>query len=525
MEFRDEYQEPFTDLISLDYSDDSTEESTHPSIANKRYNSEAEFQDEINKLKAESTKKFKNKWEQILHKYSQIDDDVQSDEIDLFTGKITIDNGHLRSLQTYIPNKEGMKQNVWDLEYDAERDEQTAKRKEKEELRKKHKLKQALKAEELFLLDSKSKQRVKSPVRKVSPDNILLLDPSPSKKQRISPTKNERFPMDNGSPKFEISDSEDNESPLKVPKLRLPVAEEISDSDEEDELIRTTWMKRKTTDLNSNPFYEPKGLNPATKTKGNDLLFLDKTFQNTPETLDFDDEYLIVDCEPLHLAFSKSIIHSCCFHKCDYTTGNKQLFENHLLHKHRTELFIMGYPISETEIDKRKKEVVTTKMIDTLSQAFPLAHEVPILPLSGDREMFKCKLKIKKGNHQCRREFLTKHELSVHQENYPFECSKKIQVYVCPLLGCGFMTDQGYLSWRQHFIERRHNVKSSPRGKIVNSTIVDDTIPNVALKIHHSLNKKWNNVKETTKQFDIPERSVLKSINQELDELFRSDDD
>lgn len=216
-----EFQETFTDLISLGDSEDSTDEILQLSIASKKYTSEAEFQSEINKLKAESTRKFRNKWEQILYKYSLINDDVESDEIDLFTGKVTIDNGHLRSLQTYVPNKEGIKQNVWDIEYDAERDEQTAKRKEKEELKKKHRLKNTLKAESLFHLNNISRSRHNSPVRKVSPDNILLLDPSPTKKQRVSPTKKETYPIDIESPKSVISDTEDELPLLDLPKIKI----------------------------------------------------------------------------------------------------------------------------------------------------------------------------------------------------------------------------------------------------------------------------------------------------------------
>lgn len=61
--------------------------------------SNSEIHEELLKRRADTTNKFKEKWKQILEKYSAIDDDLESDELDLHTGRITKDNGHLRSMK------------------------------------------------------------------------------------------------------------------------------------------------------------------------------------------------------------------------------------------------------------------------------------------------------------------------------------------------------------------------------------------------------------------------------------------
>lgn len=85
----------FERLILLD--EDPDESTLSPFLKQSRV-SDQNMNDEISKLKTDSTKRFKERWEKILAKYSAIDDDLESDEIDLETGKITIDNGHLRSM-------------------------------------------------------------------------------------------------------------------------------------------------------------------------------------------------------------------------------------------------------------------------------------------------------------------------------------------------------------------------------------------------------------------------------------------
>lgn len=253
------------------------------------------------------------------------------------------------------------------------------------------------------------------------------------------------------------------------------------------------------------------------------------------DSLDFDDQYLIVDYDTQELTSEKGAIYTCCFHKCDYTTGNKKLFESHLLLKHRTELYIIGYPISKDEIDRTKRPLITQKMIDLLNKCFPLSHEVPMLPLSADRKMLNCNLKLNDSENRCRREFLTKYELSQHQNSFPLKCSGKVQVYVCPLLGCGYMTDEGYLSWRQHFIDENHWMRNSVRGKITENNNGDsdsftrsptkDVKNQQLLEKLHTTPVDKGSIRVTDKMFNVPNKSVLKSINKELDDLFQSDED
>ncbi|WEJ95746.1 hypothetical protein PSN45_003273 [Yamadazyma tenuis] len=210
-----------TDSISLELSEDSPIESEFLQVQEgKTYRSEQEFQEEIDKLKIASNKKFLTKWEEILQKYSQIDDDVESDEIDLVTGQITIDNGHLRSLRN--ETKFNQHRNVWSVDYDAERDRQKAHKQEKRLNSQKNKVKEHLKAQDLFI--SSSSHNYRSPIRKVSPDNILLLDPSPTKKQKLSPTKTpQKLTFDVGSPSESVvSDSEDSLIELQVSKTSTP---------------------------------------------------------------------------------------------------------------------------------------------------------------------------------------------------------------------------------------------------------------------------------------------------------------
>lgn len=50
-------------------------------------------------LQLKSKLKFLSNWNKILTKYERIDDERESDEIDIITGKVLVDNGHLRGLR------------------------------------------------------------------------------------------------------------------------------------------------------------------------------------------------------------------------------------------------------------------------------------------------------------------------------------------------------------------------------------------------------------------------------------------
>ena len=53
----------------------------------------------VGQLRHESLAKFESKWSAILEKYLKVDDSIQSDEVDLATGIIYTDNGHLRLMK------------------------------------------------------------------------------------------------------------------------------------------------------------------------------------------------------------------------------------------------------------------------------------------------------------------------------------------------------------------------------------------------------------------------------------------
>lgn len=439
------------DLISLEHS------GSEPEAEYPQFKSDKEFQDEIRRLKKQSSKKFKSKWEEILEKYSKIDDDIESDEIDIITGKITIDNGHLKSLRK--ESDQVLNGNVWSIDYDKERDVRNNRRRELRIKNKKTMLKQELKDRDKFM-------KRPSPTRntRIAEDNILLLDPSP-KKQRVSPTKSlnrydhlEVSPTKNYDTESEDSELEFTSTPTKkyfdfTPLHITPQPESESESEDSEDISNSKIVQDSESESDSpsnsvrtpndtprlNPFQEP---------------------QSEEESSDFDDNYSIITSPYSHRIQSKFL--KCYFQDCFYTTGNPSIFKRHLLSDHRDELYIIGYPISKDEISGKECHI-TQLMVRSITKDFPIIHEIPPLPRSDDQTMFKCELKLK--HKKCTREFVNANDLHYHQQNYPFKCSEKVQVYVCPVLGCGYMTDEGYLQWRRHFIDKNH-CQGKPRGLI-----------------------------------------------------------
>lgn len=458
------------DLISLEHS------GSEPEAEYPQFKSDQDFQDEIRRLKKQSSKKFKSKWEEILDKYSKIDDDIESDEIDILTGKITIDNGHLKSLRK--ESDQVLNGNVWAIDYDKERDVRNNRRRELRIKNKKTVLKQELKDHDKFM-------KRPSPTRntRIAEDNILLLDPSP-KKQRVSPTKSlnrydhlEISPTNNYD--TESDDEESDEEPIEFAStptkkyfdftpFRItpqPHTEgEIesgseSDSEIDSEDVSNSKIIIQESDSESESSTSIKFQTPSDTPQPNPFQEPQSPVQE--ESSDFDDNYSIIT-SPYSNLKPQSRFLKCYFQDCFYTTGNHSIFKRHLLSDHRDELYIIGYPIFKDETSGKNCHV-TRSMVQSITKDFPIIHEIPPLPHSKDHKMFKCGLKLK--HKHCTREFVDVNELNYHQENYPFKCSKKVQVYVCPVLGCGFMTDEGYLQWRHHFIDKNH-CQGEPRGYI-----------------------------------------------------------
>ncbi|KAG5418099.1 hypothetical protein I9W82_004428 [Candida metapsilosis] len=57
------------------------------------------FRAKLKQLEKDSLRRFENKWTGIISKYSNINDDRESDEIDLVTGEIVTNNGHLNRIR------------------------------------------------------------------------------------------------------------------------------------------------------------------------------------------------------------------------------------------------------------------------------------------------------------------------------------------------------------------------------------------------------------------------------------------
>lgn len=532
-------------LISIDTSDeyedndDNDKEipqsnlSMYPSLHRNGnvYRTEEDFQAEINRLKSQSNNRFKSKWEEILEKYAKIDDDKESDEIDLVSGKIITDNGHLRSLRTAINSNTDVKfdGDIWSVTYDLERDIHNNKVKEARLKQKKKELKRQLKNQKLFHNVSLQSSPLKgddfsrgSSFALSSEDNLLSLNPSPTKKFKVSPTKIIR----GSSP---VSDDislltptkrrarmlsniyNDQSLPTKlhfddIPRLRMKgtnINNETRDIQEDTDLFNTPFFVHTNTlhdmtgsfktklehydDDTSNTASnsDSKGYSETSETSDvesddNKASRLSISDQNLSEgninkhvsesesdsgdySLDFDDEFLIVtDPCIINSTVTSNNIYDCAFEHCHYCTGNKALYQSHLLDKHSTSLHKLGYPTKNNS----SKDVLNINMsqntIRKITKYFPLVLEVPRLPLSKNSQPFTCGLSLG-DSKTCQKFFVTKNDLISHQQNAPSECSCKTQVLICPMLGCGYMTDMGYLEWRSHFLEKMHHLDPKHR--------------------------------------------------------------
>lgn len=528
-------------LISIDTSDeyedndDNDKEipqsnlSMYPSLHRNGnvYRTEEDFQAEINRLKNQSNNRFKSKWEEILEKYAKIDDDKESDEIDLVSGKIITDNGHLRSLRTDINRKTDVKfdGDIWSVTYDLEKDIHNNKVKETRLKQKKKELKRQLKNQKLFHNVSLQSSPLKgddfsrgSSFALSSEDNLLSLNPSPTKKFKVSPTKSIR----GSSPVLDDDISLltptkrrarmlsniylDQSLPTKlhfdnIPHLRMKgnnINSEIQDIQEDNDLTNTPFFVHTNTlrDMTGSfktklKHYDDDTSNTATNSdsKGysetsetsdvesddNKASRLSISDQNLSEgninkhvsdsesdsgeySLDFDDEFLIVT-DPCIITSTETSnkIYDCAFERCHYCTGNKALYQNHLLDKHSNSLHSLGYPTKNNSSKDFLNINMSQNTIRNITKYFPLVLEVPRLPLSKSSQPFTCGLSLG-DSKTCQKFFVTKNDLISHQKNAPSECSCKKQVLICPMLGCGYMTDMGYLEWRSHFLEKMHHL-------------------------------------------------------------------
>lgn len=521
----------FEDLVSIETSDEDTEvfnaapdkrsdvfSSIHDPV--KARQSESEFQAEITRLKSQSTQNFKNKWEEILAKYSQIDDEKESDEIDLATGEIIKDNGHLRSLgaRNNYEDRFMLDSDIWSLTYDLDKRILGKNSREARVRRKKRELKDKLKKQQQFY--NESLHRDETPLKAddlcknmsffaTTEENLLSLKPSPTKKKKLSPEKyNKSLTFSDSNDSILASPRDTKDRLLSNPLLRLflddiPWNDEDIPSPSSDYEIYpdnpfltrkldpkesstsdnnyTSWSESQTelalvagssqTSINeslsrytNNSF---KGANDHLHNSSYKVLASKdlKETMNHPEA-DFEDQYLIVsESKFVDLKLENTKLYNCAFDKCSYCTGNRNLYQNHLLGKHSNELQFIGYPIKAV-VDKKETVFVSKEEIMRLSKQFPLICSVPPLALSIDGDIYTCNKQLGKKNLKCRKFFTSKKDLDYHQSQFPRLCSHRKQVLLCPILGCGYMTDMGFLEWRKHFIEARHHISPEIRGAL-----------------------------------------------------------
>ncbi|ODV93808.1 hypothetical protein PACTADRAFT_51557 [Pachysolen tannophilus NRRL Y-2460] len=130
---------------------------------------------EINQKKKESQERFKYSWNAIIEKYSQYkEDDERVDILDISTGEIVEDNGHLSSLA------DKRNKDIWHEEFNDTRERTYRKRQEQKELSK------------LKKNNTKQKTKVDSPKKSINvyEDNMLILSsvssPSSLPQSRLS---------------------------------------------------------------------------------------------------------------------------------------------------------------------------------------------------------------------------------------------------------------------------------------------------------------------------------------------------
>lgn len=548
---------PFEETESL-----SEDEGDNPylHLHEGQYDNELDFQAEIERLKAASSQKFRSKWEEILSRYAAMDDATQSDEIDLATGEIITDNGHLRLLATTDSVVgEVVVGDIWSEHW--QRLDTNQRNKQLRERRKKQELKTKLKSLEKFY--HKSPQKLHIPpvgIHAPAPLDNLLLNPSPTKRFLLSPIRldtlfgsKENSPFKSQREKEPYLQSPSKTSPLKehdskvlyfdMPKKTLHNAQpqgkrsslELQQNSQENshqnlqenshqnsqenshqnlqedsqlfsslrvltpelpyhisplkrerldiesESTDVSPLKRKPSARKANPLRaftnedfkiindEPrKALINEQLRNASDSLDESSadaaSFENcsldfpnsvsksagrpdaSSRSVDFEEEYTIVDdLSVLGIHLHSTNIYNCAFHSCRYCTGNKSMYQQHLLGRHRQELITLGYPIEEKSHSISFNSESLGVDIKQLQRVFPLQFELPPPPVP-------CGLRV--NGQPCRKLFSTKTQAQIH--HFKRSCSTKIPVLVCPVLGCGYMTDCGYEEWKAHMISAGH---------------------------------------------------------------------
>ncbi|SGZ58268.1 CIC11C00000000257 [Sungouiella intermedia] len=446
----------FETLIPIDdFSDSSSGESEkNGGFARVLAQSSVEnFEADLNKLKQDSSAKFKKRWQEIILRYSEIDDEIESDEIDLHTGKITVDNGHLRSLAGEGQMINGVKvhSSIWTGDYDYDKIMKEEDRLQRQQRKAKQQMREKLKREDRFYNSSPS--TIDSDVF----GDRLVVDVSPSKRLSISPLKR-KFSLPSGyiSPVKRSVESRDspNHSPLRYQSQSVSYSPLGNNSPAE------SLPESKKSSQNSNL---PR------RSKPRKLSF---------ENYIHDDLYSMVSDLNDDIQLS---LYTCAFSECRYTSETKTMYRSHLLLKHVSELRKIGYPVTiESNYEDPKLiaggvlELPSKKAIDLtipemtilkLNLHFPL--QISISPGCP----YVCKRNI--GSGKCTKSFMSSKQLVEHQQKYPHQCSTRRQVLLCPILGCDYMTDCGGEEWRDHVNSKHSGDVKPPKMAIIDNEVME----------------------------------------------------
>ena len=460
-----------------------------------------EFSEELNRLQKDNNRKFKEKWIGILSKYSQINDETESDELDLWSGKIIRNNGHLMSLdmKRQLTSEQKYEGDVWCLTYDLENEESVEKTRQRGWPQEKDtgraekiaRIRRSWKSVDVLpcLEDSRlpmkglffrkgiclgersgcyggtSLKNMKKP-----PEKYQLLSNGTSLVDSVSDIRCERPPNETtGFYRREVVEKNlVSSAPLrkqkfsrnvdKDPSYRESYCKSNSRLESQNRVsILPTKDNRKSNKNN--------GLSASLSSRGKDEPW-NCTKKSFLEDNDVAPEYLTIASRDLVPQIPSRVkIYNCAFENCFFCTGNKLLYRDHLLGKHKEKLEEVGYPVIATGVVKGLiSRRVSEEAILKLNSQFPLVHPVPPLPLSKDGCPYICKILLG-GSRRCQKSFLSYPSLVKHQENAPSHCSLRKPLFVCPLLGCGYATRLGYLTWRMHFIEAKHHIHPVDRRK------------------------------------------------------------
>lgn len=133
-------------------------------------------------------------------------------------------------------------------------------------------------------------------------------------------------------------------------------------------------------------------------------------------------------------------LYACSFFTCDFCTGDKQHLKQHLLAKHTPQLAQLGYPVPYTKPDSEPYFEIHDMVAWRLHRHFPLVWRLPT-------QAYVCNKDLK--GRPCKKLFLTEEQLHQHRNGGSL-CSAKRQVLYCPVLGCEYISEESYEAFLEH---------------------------------------------------------------------------